>query len=84
MTEVSWDDVKDELDTRIVEVAYVHGALVNRWVLLADVVEENGERTLWSVAPSSVTNWDTLGMLAAGYELARLHTVESFEDDTDP
>ncbi len=44
------------------------GAMVQRFVLLAEVIDSDGERALWALTPPDARAWDTLGLI----EYARL------------
>jgi len=39
------------------------GAMVNRFVLLCEVMDSQGERAVWTLAPKDAQAWDTLGLL---------------------
>jgi hypothetical protein len=36
---------------------------LTRFVVLAEVVEDDGQRVLWTVAAEGMRRWDTLGLL---------------------
>lgn len=39
------------------------GAMVTKWLIIAEVIDENGERSLKLLADDEITTWDRLGML---------------------
>ena len=45
------------------------GAMVQRFVLVAEVVDADGHRILWELVPPGAKAWDTLGLL--GFALTR-------------
>lgn len=54
------------------------GGFVTRWVVVAEVIDGEGERALWVDADSDMKQWDTYGLLMwaleqerAGYHKAR-------------
>lgn len=44
------------------------GSFVTRYVLVAEVIGPNGERSIWTETHEDAADWDTLGLLtyAAG------------------
>ncbi len=45
--------------------AFAHvGHMATRYVLVAEVIMEDGERALWGVTPCGQKSWDTLGLIA--------------------
>jgi hypothetical protein len=75
--------VSDELQ-RLLENAVssavrdVDGGMVTKWVMLAEGIDEDGERALWLVANKDALSWDTIGMLhyALALEQARINSRE--------
>lgn len=57
------DDMRRAIGDALADVMARDGAMLTRWVVLADVIEANGERALWALCPSEQKAWDTLGML---------------------
>lgn len=51
------------------------GAMLTRWVLLLEVVDDQGERALWTIAAPDQKAWDTLGLLdyARAVETSAIH-----------
>jgi hypothetical protein len=39
------------------------GAMATRFVLLVEVIDADGERALWTLAPPEQRRWDTLGLV---------------------
>jgi hypothetical protein len=52
------------------------GAMVTRFVLLAEVIDAENDRALWSFVAPRATKWDTLGLL----EFARVLEYGDRED----
>lgn len=42
-------------------VADAHAGIVTRWVI--EVIQDDGSRALWCVAPEGQAQWDNLGLL---------------------
>jgi hypothetical protein len=75
-------EVRERMANAISTVLGQAGAMVTRWVVLADVIEPDGERALWTLAPTDAKAWDTLGML--DYARAIKHgdvTAEAIRDE---
>lgn len=57
------DELQAKLDAAIKAVMAAHGNVVIKWAAAIEVLESNGERALWTVAPEGQKKWDTLGLL---------------------
>lgn len=66
---VDLERVEQDLGDAIGEVLRRHGLMVNRWVLVAEVLNEHGQRELVCFTSTDLRSWDSLGML--GYVLER-------------
>lgn len=55
--------LRDRLDSGLADAFRDTGDMVNRWVLVTEVVDSNGERALWLNANKDCKTWDILGML---------------------
>lgn len=51
------------------------GAMVQRFVLLAEVVDADGERALWTLTAPDAKPWDTLGLMVYGQQLEQAETL---------
>lgn len=40
------------------------GAMVQRFVALVEVIDEDGDRAVWCLTPPGAKAWDSLGLLA--------------------
>jgi hypothetical protein len=57
------DDVRRKIADALSQVMGSVGEMVTRWVALVEVIDEDGVRALWALAPDDAKAWDTLGML---------------------
>lgn len=58
-----------------------NGDMVTRWALVAEVIDTDGERGLWTLAPEDATGWDTLGMLTYATQMEQAKAVADYEDE---
>jgi hypothetical protein len=42
------------------------GAMVTRYILLAEVIDADSERAVWAFTAPDATKWDSLGLLEFG------------------
>lgn len=56
------DEMREDMAKAIADVIARHGGILTRWVLVAEIVDED-DRTLWLVAPEDQKAWEGLGML---------------------
>lgn len=40
------------------------GAMLTRWVIIAEVIDGMGERACWTLAAPDNKKWDTIGLVA--------------------
>ncbi len=64
---------------RAVSDAFAHvGHMATRYVLVAEVLMEDGERAVWGVAPDGQQSWDTLGLLEWALQREQAGAVVDF------
>lgn len=75
MGAVLMSDIYNDMDSALQEVLTKHEdpLRVNRWVVIVETINENGEREMWQMSSRDSRAWDTKGMLAHAmdYELAK-------------
>lgn len=54
------DKVNDALFTIINEEG---AAMITKWVCLVEVVDKDGEKSLWSLGSDDLSLWDRIGMI---------------------
>lgn len=52
------------------------GDMVTRWALVAEVIDEDGARSVWTLAPPEAKAWDTLGLLAFAQQIEQAEAVK--------
>lgn len=45
------------------------GQMVTRWIAMIEVIDADGERSLWSLSDEDSRPWDALGLLSYGISL---------------
>lgn len=70
---------EQELHEAISEVLTRHGLMVNRWVLVTEVMDREGERALEAFTSPDLRAWDSLGLLHFILERERgaIHAAEA-------
>lgn len=58
----------------------VSEGLVNRWVCLVEVIEDDGTRILLTAGSEDLRAWDTLGMLDYALERERANVAIDYAD----
>ena len=81
-------EVRDRLAGSISDAVKDEGDYVIKWVSLIEVLDEHGERCIWTIASDGSTSWDTLGLLQfalqteqANHVLSRFVLREQGEED---
>lgn len=57
------------------------GDMVTRWALVAEVIDEDGARSVWTLAPDEAKAWDTLGLLAFAQQVEQAEAVKQAMED---
>jgi len=70
---VSDDDVTDRLSAAI--SAVLADSYVTRWVSLIEVIDEDGDRAVWTLHADDMRAWDTLGLLTFGTQIEQAALV---------
>ena len=68
-----YEDMQSKVADAIAN-AFSGGHFVTKWVAVVEVLQEDGERALWTLANDSCESWDISGLLhhAVGMEQAQL------------
>lgn len=75
-------EVRDSLAASISEAVKDEGDLVIKWVALIEVLDENGERCVWTIGNEGATSWDILGLLHHALSLQQVnYYIPVGEDD---
>lgn len=67
------EDLNRALDGVIQRACADAGTTVTKWVLVAEGIEQDGQRSLGAFCSPGVTGWDTIGML--DHQIAREHAL---------
>lgn len=52
-----------DVQNALADVLGRRGLMLTRWVLHAEVMEDDGERSLWHLTTEDMKIWDTLGLV---------------------
>lgn len=63
-----FDKIRDNTQDGIAEALKEAKTILTKFILIAEIMEEDGDRVLWRVATDGMTSWEALGMI----ESARL------------
>lgn len=83
MAEPDLDAAEKDMDEAVSSVLTKHGLMANRWLLAAEVLEEDGERSLLAMTSPDLRSWDSLGMLGYLIERERAAIHEDYRADPD-
>lgn len=65
--------VREDVGQALTQALGKHGYMTTRWVVGAEVIGQDGERSLWGLCPVGQKAWDTLGIL---HHLDQLEAAE--------
>lgn len=70
-------DTRDDVTEALAEAFRKTGFMATKWAVIAEVIDENGERSLWTLAPTGQLAWDTLGLLEFARQLEQADAVSN-------
>jgi hypothetical protein len=69
-------DIQKAISDALAEVfRKIEDGMLTRWVVLAESLDDEGQRGLWLVAPEDAKAWDTIGMLTYALHLEQARSV---------
>lgn len=74
--------------TEAIAASMIDGEFVNKFIVIAEVIDTDGDRALWASSNDGATSWDIMGLLQWGLtrEMAASQVRvlgEMMEDDDD-
>lgn len=67
--------IEQDMAHAIADVMAKHDAMVVKWVALIEVMEPDGQRSLWTTTSEGVMAWDTVGLLQHGLHIQHAQTL---------
>jgi hypothetical protein len=65
-------DLADQVQGALADLLHRRdNAMLTRFVVVAEVIEQEGERALWLLAPRDMKAWESIGMLEYARDLER-------------
>lgn len=64
-----YDEIRDSVGNALSQALVGQSEMVNRWVALVEVMDSDGERAVYVMAPEGAKSWDTLGLLMFGVQM---------------
>jgi len=70
--------IQDELD-RVISgtVSKIEGSIVNKWIAIVEILDQDGDIALWTFVSDSTKAWDTMGMLEYGLLIQKVALEEN-------
>lgn len=68
-------DLEDRVRDALANAFGEGGDMLTRWVLCAEIIDENGERFVWNVTSEDARAWDTLGLLGHAVQIEQAGIV---------
>lgn len=74
MSNDDWDSAREQFSSAISEI--VPSELVVKWMLTAETLDSDGQRTLLILTAPDTRTWDVMGMAHFALEHAKIDTEE--------
>ncbi len=69
------DDLEALVRNALGQAFGANGDMLTHWVLLDEIIDEDGERAVWNVASEDARAWDTLGLLTYAVQIEQAGIV---------
>jgi hypothetical protein len=70
------EDIQADVQSAISDALHGHGDMVVSWVLCAEVIDQDGERGMWALAPEEQKSWETLGLVVHAQQREQAKEIE--------
>lgn len=64
----------------IAQVMFENDEMVTRWISIVEIVDANGTKMLWTLAPQEMRSWDSLGLLSFAIQLEQSRSVNELRE----
>lgn len=64
-----FDEIRDGVGNALSQALAGESEMVTRWVAIIEVMDADGERAAYALAPEGAKTWDTLGLLTFGIQM---------------
>ena len=75
------EDILVKIGDALSQVMATEDEMVTKWVCLVEVIDTDGERGLWTLAPEGAKPWDTLGLLTHAIHREQAATIKREGDN---
>lgn len=69
------------IDHALADVFAGTGSMVNRWLGLVEIVDESGERGVWTFTSAGLMRWDSWGLLQHALIEEQAAAIAEHRDD---
>lgn len=75
MTEPDGPELERALSDSLGDLFSGQKSMVTKWVSLIEIIEEDGERALWTFTSEGLKAWDTVGLLRHALDIQAAQTT---------
>jgi hypothetical protein len=77
---MEFEQIRDSVGNALSQALAAEAEMVTRWVAIVEVMDADGERAAYAMAPEGAKPWDSLGLLTFGIQIEQ---AASFDGDDD-
>lgn len=79
MSDGDIDDLRADIGATVTAMLSKHErSMTTKWFVLAETIDEDGERGLWTLASDGATSWDVKGMLREALDVEAAKTFADY------
>jgi len=78
---MEFEQIRDSVGDALAEAVSGESEMVTKWVALVEVMDANGERSAYVMAPDGAKPWDTLGLMTFGIQAEQAAAWSVRDDD---
>lgn len=77
----SFEHIRDSVGNALAQAVAGESEMVTKWVALVEVLDADGERSAYVMAPDGAKPWDTLGLLTFAIQVEQANGWTVGDDD---
>lgn len=76
-----FDEIRDSVGSAMAQAVAGQSEMVTRWVAVVEVMDADGQRSAYLMAPDGAKPWDTLGLLTFAVQVEQANGWTVGDDD---
>lgn len=75
-----FEEIRDSVGNALSQALAGESEMVTRWIAIVEVMDADGERAAYCMAPAGAKPWDSLGLLTFGVQVEQAAAIGDDDD----